>query len=133
MNFFKNNFIVFVFFLLIHPLSLNAEVVKKIEVFGNDRISKETIVVFGNIEKGQNYEDEDVNDLINNLYETDFFSEIEVSLDKQILKIFVKEKPVINLVIFKGIKAEKFEKEILENIELREKTSFEKNKIILSI
>ena len=129
MNYFKNNFLIVFLLLFLHSSNLNAEVVKKIEVFGNKRISKETIMVFGNIKKGKNYEAEDVNDLINNLYSTDFFSKIEVSLEEKILKIFVKERPVIDSVIFKGIKAEKFRKLILENIQLRQKTSFSKVKV----
>ena len=42
--------------------------VKKLEVKGNERISVETIVVFGDISLGKNYEESDVNSLILSLY-----------------------------------------------------------------
>ena len=57
-----------------------SEVVKKIEVLGNERISNETIVVFGDITIGKNYEISDVNSLIKKLYDTTFFSDISVEI-----------------------------------------------------
>ena len=43
---------------------LFAEIVKKVEVIGNDRISLETIVIFGDIVIGKDYESSDINKLI---------------------------------------------------------------------
>ena len=47
---------------------------------GNDRISLESIVVFGDIKMGDDYNAEDVNLLIKKLYETNFFSNIQVKI-----------------------------------------------------
>ena len=73
-----------------------AEVVKKIEVKGNERISLETIVIFGDIVIGKNYEISDVNQLIKKLYETTFFQEISVELENNKLSILVKENAIIS-------------------------------------
>ena len=47
--------------------SANSEVINKIEVIGNERISLETIVVFGDISIGKDYDTSDVNLLIKKL------------------------------------------------------------------
>ena len=58
------------------PTISYSEVVKKIEVKGNERISLKTIIDFWRyFELGKNYEISDVNLLIKKLYETTFFSE----------------------------------------------------------
>ena len=60
MSIFKKIFftiLIFVFFLSSNSFS---EVVKKIEITGNERISAETIMVFGDIAIGKDYEKSDV-------------------------------------------------------------------------
>ena len=42
-----------------------SEEIKKIEITGNNRISNETIAVFGDIELNKDYSEKEVNDLIN--------------------------------------------------------------------
>ena len=75
MNKFKKNiFIIFLFFLYFNISSNSiAEVVNKVNVKGNERISPETIMIFGDIVIGKNYEISDVNLLIKKLYQTNFF------------------------------------------------------------
>ena len=57
-----------------------SEVVNKVEVQGNNRISSETIIIFGDVVVGNNYEETDISLLIKNLYETNYFSNISVEL-----------------------------------------------------
>ena len=76
--------VLFLFFINNHALS---EVVNKVEVKGNERISVETIVIFGDIIIGKNYETQDINLLIKKLYETTFFSDISVELANNKLSI----------------------------------------------
>ena len=109
----------FIYIFLIFTFSLvnsYAEVVKKIIVEGNERISNETIVIYGDIELGKNYETSDVNLLIKKLYETNFFSNISVDIENNALKIIVKENPIINTIVFDGEKATKFKDKIKEMI-----------------
>ena len=73
MNNFKKIFFVFILFFLAFSVKSYAEIVNKVEVKGNERITLETIVIFGDIAIGQNYESEDINLLIKKLYETSFF------------------------------------------------------------
>ena len=106
-----------------------AEIVTKYKVVGNKRISPETIVVFGDIKINDDYDAEKINELTKKLYDTNFFSYLEIKLNNGVLEILVKENPIIQNLILKGIKAEKFKEAILDIIDLKEKTSFVENKL----
>ena len=72
-----------------------SEVINKVNVINNDRITQETILVFSNIEIGKNYSLNDLNEIIKDLYETNFFSNVSLNLIDGILTIDVKENKVI--------------------------------------
>ena len=127
MAFFKKITFLFVLFFLVLTTRSFSEVVEKVQVKGNERITLETIVIFGDIAIGKNYETSDVNSLIKKLYETNFFSNISVGLENGLLTIAVKENPIINTIIIKGEKADKYKEAIKEQLNLREKTSFVNN------
>ena len=77
-------------FFLAFSIKSYAEIVNKVEVKGNDRITLETIVIFGDIIIGKNYESSDISLLIKKLYETNFFSNISVELQNCQLNIIVE-------------------------------------------
>ena len=56
------------------------EVVKKIEIIGNDRISSETIKMFSQVNIGDDLDDNEVNNLLKRLYDTNFFQDISIKL-----------------------------------------------------
>ena len=64
-----------------------AEIVKKIEIIGNDRVSSETILMFASVKEEQNLSIQDLNDITIKLYDTNFFENIDVSLNNQKLTI----------------------------------------------
>ena len=45
-----------------------AEIVKKIEISGNKRVSSETIKAYGDIDINKDYLEEDLNKILTNLY-----------------------------------------------------------------
>ncbi len=116
-----------ILFLFFFNSILYAEVVKKIDITGNKRVSKETIIVYGEISIEKDYSNIELDEVLKNLYSTQFFEDIKISLANGVLRINVKEFPVINSVEIQGEKADKIKKFILENIDLKEKTSFIKN------
>ena len=126
---FKKIFFVFILFFLTFSTKSYAEIVNKVEIEGNDRITLETVVIFGDIIIGKNYESPDINLLIKKLYETNFFSNISIELQDGQLNIIVEENPIINEVVFEGEKAKKYKTAITEFLTLREKTSFLENYI----
>ncbi len=114
-------------FLMLFCFNAFSEVVTKVDVTGNSRISKETIIIFGDIEIGKNYEKKDLNTIIKKLYDTTFFANLNLSLENGTLKITVEENPIINSIVFNGEKAKKFKEAISKNLNLKEKTSFIRN------
>jgi len=129
MLFSKKIYISVILFITIIFTTAYAEVVKDIKVKGNKRISLETILVFGDISIGKNYETEDVNTLIKKLYNTTFFSNISVDIKDNVLNIIVEENPIINSISFKGEKANKYKEKIRELLLLRENGSFVESNI----
>ena len=100
--------------------SLHAEVIQKLEVYGNDRISKETIKVYGEIGIGKEHSAADINKILKNLYNTNFFEDIKISLANNILNITVKEYSTINSIDLRGEKSNEVKKKILEKLNLKE-------------
>ena len=88
----------------------NSEIIKKIEISGNQRISSETILVLGNISTNKNFEDKDLNKSLRELYNTNFFSNIQMSLVNGTLKIDLVENPIIENIEILGIKNKSFRK-----------------------
>ena len=117
-NFFKIIFFLFFF------SNLQAEIIKKIVVDGNNRVSVETIKVYGEIEINKDYSESDLNKILNNLYATEFFESVNISLNDNVLNIGIKEYPVINQLIIIGEKKKGYEQQLRKLIKLTEKKSF---------
>ena len=66
-----------------------AEIVKEVKVVGNARVSPETIVLFGDIRLNEDYNAQKINELSKKLYDTNFFSYLEINLSKGVLEISV--------------------------------------------
>ena len=114
----------FFIFLAFASSNANAGMLKKLEIIGNLRISNETIKVYGEIEINKDYSNDDLNTVIKKLYDTRFFSDISTSFSNGVLKINVKENPIIDSIIIEGEQAEKYKKAILKMLALKEKSSY---------
>ena len=125
----KKIFLSTILFLIFSNLNSYAEIVKKVKIEGNERISPDTIMVFGDIMVGKDYKVPDINSLIKKLYNTTFFSEISAEIKNNVLTIVVKENPLISEIEFKGEKASKYKEKIREFLSLRENGSFVQNNI----
>ena len=115
-------FIVFFFTFVIQ--NSYAEILKEVKVIGNKRISKETIILFGNIKIDENLNFEELDNVLKKLYETNFFSDVKVNFEQNILEITLVENPIIQNVVFVGIKAKKMREALKDVIVLRDKSSF---------
>ena len=113
--------------LIYFVISINfvlANEINNLNVSGNQRISKETIQVLGAIEFNKEYTSENINQILKNLYSTDFFEDIKIEVKDKTLSIKVKENPIIQNVIITGIKKEEFKNKLLETISLKNRSSF---------
>ncbi len=108
---------------------LLADIVKEIQVEGNDRISNETIELFSNIKVNDQLNKNDINQVLKNLYETNFFKNISISFKNNLLIINVIENPIIENIEYKGIKANKILDVIKENALIKSRSSY--NEILL--
>ena len=120
---FKKIFLINFILLFITQLAI-AEKINNIKVFGNKRISKESIIVFGDIDLNANYNSEDLDDILKNIYESKFFKEVNVDINNAILEIKVVENPIIENVIINGVKSKKLNEFIIDNINLNSRDSF---------
>ena len=107
----------------------NSEVVTKINIKGNDRISSETIKIYGDLKLNQDYSESDLNNSLKKLYETDFFEDIQIEIINNNLNLLVKEYPFINQLIISGEKTKRYKDQIKKIIKLKEKRSFIKSYI----
>ncbi len=120
--------ITFILLTISYISTANAEIVKRIEISGNSRVSEETIKIYGNIILNKDYSKKDLNKILTDLNSTNFFQEIEIDLTNGLLKIDLAEYPVINELIILGEDSKKYKEEIRKIIKSKEKDSFiEKN------
>ncbi|MDA7831242.1 outer membrane protein assembly factor BamA [Candidatus Pelagibacter sp.] len=103
---------------------LNAEIINDIVINNNDRISIGTIKTYGKIEFGKNYSEDDLNNILKNLYNTKFFKDVFLKVENQILIIDVIENKLVQTVIIDGIKSSRIQEAILEGLTLKEKSPF---------
>ena len=121
---FKLHSIIFLF--IIFTNHSFAEIVKKIEVIGNDRISTDTIILFSDATLNKEMNNVELNNLTRKLYDTNYFENVKVSFVDGLLKIIVVENPIIGQISFEGIKAKKIQEQIEDSITLRARSSFDK-------
>ena len=101
-----------------------ADIIKDIKISGNKRISKESIIVFGKIEKNIDYSNSKLNSLLKELYKTNFFKKVQLNIDNNILNIVVVENPIIESLEINGIKSKKLNEVLLEKMSLKSRKSY---------
>jgi outer membrane protein insertion porin family len=102
----------------------NSEVINQIKIEGNKRITDEIILMFSQVNVGKDINSTAVNEIIKNLYETNFFNNVSVVFEDNLVSIIVDEAPIIDKIIFTGLKAKKIEKKIRDNLKLRSRNSY---------
>ena len=123
------NFLFSFLFILLITSNLKAEVVNKFNIQGNERISSETIKIYGDLKENKNYSESDLNKILKDLYETEFFENINLEIKNNELNIIVNEYPYINQLIIIGEKTKRYTNQIKEIIKLKEKRSLIKSYI----
>ena len=107
------------------PLSFsNSQVINQIKIEGNKRITDEIILMFSGIDVGKDVTSSSINKVIKNLYETNFFNNVSVVLEDNLVLIIVDEAPLIDKIVFSGLKAKKIENKIRDNLKLKSRSSY---------
>ena len=119
--------LIYIFVFLFNFSYLKAEILKNVIINGNKRVSDETIKIYGKINLEKDYQSKDLDEVLKNLYETDFFEDVQVELSNNTLRIELKEFPVINQLIIIGEKSKRYKEQIKKLIKLKEKRSLIKS------
>ena len=122
-------FIIFLFNFLFIGVSWS-ELVQNITIKGNERISNQTILMFSEVNINQNIDDQDLNRILKNLYNSNFFENVSIDFKNNSLIINVIEAPIIKEININGIKAKKNKEKILKNLSLKSRSSFNKYSLI---
>ena len=106
-----------------------SEIIKEIEINGNERVSSETIIMFSKISINDDLKPADINNVIKNLYQSNFFNDVTVTLKNNKLTIAVDELPIIENINFNGIKSKTLLENLTSDLNLISRSSY--NEIIL--
>ena len=106
-----------------------SEIIKEIEINGNERVSSETIIMFSKISVNDDLKPADVNNIIKNLFQSNFFNDVSVTLKNNKLIIAVDELPIIENINFNGIKSKTLLENLTSDLNLISRSSY--NEIIL--
>jgi outer membrane protein insertion porin family len=77
--------------------------IKKINIVGNARVSSATIESLVD-KKTSNIDSIYINNLTKKIYDTDFFADVKISFNQDVLTINVIENPIVNFFYINGIK-----------------------------
>ena len=111
-------------------MSVKSEIVKNIEILGNERVSNETILMFSDVNINDDLTENRINSILKLLYETNFFKDVSVSFNSSKLSITVIENPIIQSITYNGIKSDTLKEKILKNVKLKSRSSY--NEVILA-
>ena len=127
-NILKKNIFTLLFYFLITNISYS-EVIKSIEIKGNERIADETVIMFSSLKIGDDVNQDILNNSLKELYYTDYFKNVELSFDQNVILIEVEENPIIQSITIEGIKGNSINEKIKEITSKIEKYPFVENKI----
>ena len=105
-------------------MNVYADKIEKISVKGNVRISDKTVILFSKAKINQEVNEDDFNNFIKDLYETDFFKKVQIKFEDNILTFSVVENPIIQSIKINGIKSSKYTEPMYEIMSMKEKNSF---------
>ena len=102
----------------------NSNKIEEIIINGNNRISNETIIIFSEVQTNENVNNERLNQILKNLYKTNYFEDVKVNVLNNRLIIEVVEAPIIDKVELDGIKAQKIQDALRDLIKLKSRSSY---------
>ena len=80
--------------------------------------------MYSGIELNKSYDQVSINNALKELYSTNFFEDIQISIEGDTFKIYVKEYALINSIELEGEKSNTVKKSVLERLSLKPSGSF---------
>ena len=127
-KFLKKLFYIFIFQIVFINYS-NSETIKKFNILGNDRVTDETIIMFSNLEVGDEINVDILNNSLKNIYLTNYFKSVSASNKNGIVEIKVEENPIIQSILINGIDKNYITDSLKKVTSKIEKYPFVENKI----
>ena len=116
---------IIIFFIILTNVTF-AEI-KKINIVGNARVSSATIELLVD-KKISNIDTIYINNLTKKIYDTDFFSDVKISFNQDVLNINVSENPIVNFFYINGVKDSDLD-QVNKIITLKENSIFSTSKL----
>jgi len=114
-----------IFFFILPAISFSE--IKKVNISGNTRVSQNTIESLVDNKKSV-VDSIYLNNLTKKIYDTDFFSDVKISYNNDILTITVVENPIVNFFYINGIKDTDLD-QVNKIITLKENSIFSSSKL----
>ena len=73
---------------------------------------------------GQEINEIDLNQVLKDLYNTNYFNNVSIEIVEDKIVIYIEEAPLIENITFDGIKANKIQTEIDKNLSLKSRSSY---------
>lgn len=106
-----------------------SDVIEKIIIKGNDRVSEETVIMFSKLEIGDDINDIVLNQSLKELYSTNYFRDVSISINNGVVEIKLSENPIIQNIQINGIENDKIFENLKQITNKIEKYPFVKTKI----
>ena len=115
MKIFKLRYIcLLILFIIFLPVNYShAEKIKEFKIVGNERLAKETIVLFSELNIGDDIDQNIINLSFKKLFETNYFKNLKINFENGIISIEVIENPIIQSIQINGVK----KKSLLDELE----------------
>jgi len=126
MKIFKLNIIyLLVFFITFFSFNYSyADKIKDFKIIGNERLAKETIVLFSELNIGDNIDQNIINLSFKKLFETNYFKNLKINLKDGIVFIEVIENPIIQKIQINGVEKKSLLNELEKITKKSEKYPF---------
>jgi outer membrane protein insertion porin family len=118
---------IFTVFIFLFLTSNSFSEIKKVVIIGNARVSSNTIESLVD-KRVSNVDSIYINNLTKKIYDTDFFSDVKISYNQDILTITVSENSVVNFFYINGLKDKDLD-EVNKIISLKENAIFSTSKL----
>ena len=112
---------------MLYFLLISASISKNFDetiIDGNQRISKNSIIMFSEIPDETDLNENNLNLILKNLFETGFFEDVNIKILNRKLIITVIENPIIQTLFIEGIKTNKLKDSIKDKLILKDRSSF---------
>jgi len=118
---------IFTVFIFLFLTNNSFSEIKKLVIIGNARVSSNTIESLVD-KKVSNVDSIYINNLTKKIYDTDFFSDVKISYNQDVLTITVSENSVVNFFYINGLKDDDLDK-VNKIIFLKENSIFSASKL----